>query len=206
MNKKTILLLCLLTLLTVTVFAQDEEKTDDYLGVTAYSTGEQIFSLNAGPIIPLFTIATSPATGTEAVSALTSTNIGVAGGLKWGSFVADNFYLGIDLTGMFTTTANRTLSMIPISFTTGYYFIVWPFEFPIYLNTGLSFNTLGTYFTITPSIKPGIGAYWNITDEWAIGLNAEYWFMPEIYFSGEFLNQSLIANFLQINLTGVFHF
>jgi hypothetical protein len=195
-----------LTLLTVSVFAQEAKPVDDYLGVTAYSTGEQIFSLTAGPIIPLFTIAPSPAAGDEVITMLSSTNIGVAGGLKWGSFVADNFYLGVDLTGMFGATANRTLSMIPISFTAGYYFLVWPFEFPVYLNTGFSFNTLGDYFTITPSIRPAVGAFWNITEEWAIGLNAEYWFMPEIYFTGDYINQSLIANFLQISLSGVFHF
>ncbi|MBI9105551.1 MAG: hypothetical protein JEZ04_02340 [Spirochaetales bacterium] len=206
MNRKILLLLCLLTLLSVNVFAKDGEQTDDYLGVTAYSPGEQIFSLNAGAIIPLFTIATAAPDGTDIINPLISTNLGIVGGLKWGSFIADNFYLGIDLTGMFTSSSTRTLSMIPISFTTGYYFIAWPFEFPIYLNTGFSFNTLGDYFTITPCIRPGLGAYWNITEEWAVGLNAEYWFIPEIYFSGNYVEQSLIANFLQISLTGVFHF
>ena len=204
--KKLILLSVLLSVLTFGLAAQDDGITDDYAGVTSYSTGEQIFSLNAGAIFPLFTISPNPEDGAEVLNFLTTTNIGVSGSLKWGTFVLDNFYLGIDLTGMFATTSNRTLSMIPISFTTGYYFIVWPFEIPVYLNTGFSFNTLGDYFTITPSIRPGFGVYYNVTDDWAVGLNADYWFMPEIYFSGEFVNQSMIANFAQVSISAVFHF
>lgn len=192
--------------MTVSVFAQDAETTDDYQGVTSYSTGEQIFTLSAAPIFPLFTIAPFAGSGEAVVNALSSTNIGICGGLKWGTFVTDNYYLGVDLSGMFTSTSSRTLSMIPISFSTGYYFLSWPFEFPVYINAGVSFNTLGDYFMITPAIRPGFGAYYNITDEWSVGLNAEYWFMPEIYFSGDYVEQSMIANFLQVGISAVFHF
>ena len=107
---------------------------------------------------------------------------------------------------MFATTENRTLTMIPVSFVTEYYFIAYPFEFPIYINTGISLNTLDNYFKITPSIKPGAGVYWNFNGEWAFGLNVDYWFIPELYFSEEYASESRIGNFLQANLSAVYHF
>lgn len=210
MTKKIITIICLLLICIIPLFAQENDQVtpeDDYVGVVSYSKGEQIFSLNAGAIFPLFTLAPLHADGEELVTSLDdSTNIGIAGNLKWGTFVADNLLLGVELGGMFAATENRTLTMIPISFVTTYYFIAYPFEFPIYLNAGVALNTLDNYFKITPSFKPGAGAYWNFNGEWAFGLNFDYWFIPEIYFSTEYASQSRIANLLQISLSGVYHF
>ena len=207
MTKKIIALICLLVLATIPVFSQEDEPAeDDYAGVAAYTTGEQVFSINAGAIIPLFAIAPFHPADEPAVSTLSGLNVGIAGSLKLGFFVQDNFMLGGELAGMFATTYNRGLAMIPLSFVTCYYFLVYPFEFPIYLNTGVSFNTLEDYFKITPLLKPGFGAYWNINGEWAAGLNFDYWFMPELYFSDEYSGQSRIGNFLQISLSAVYHF
>ena len=204
MNKTLIIIFFILAILITPVFSQENED-DDYIGVIAYTTGDQLFTINAGPIIPLFTWAPSPGDGDDYINSLEGVSVGVAGSLNWGTFIADNFLLGIDLGGMLSWTANRTLSMIPISFRTAYYFMAYPFEIPVYLNTGFSFNTLDDYFTITPCLRPGVGAYWNMNGEWAFGINAEYWFMPELYFDS-MAEQTRIANFLQFSISAVYHF
>lgn len=204
--KKIFALLLLTFLIILPAFSQeDAEIEDDYAGITAYGVGEQVFALNAGAVFPLFNIAPFNTDG-DAVTALSGLKIGIAGSLKWGSFIKDNLSLGVELAGMSAKTDNRRLTMIPISFVTTYYFISYPFEFPIYINAGFSLNTLDEYFRVTPSIKPGAGAYYNINGEWTVGLNLDYWFMPEIYFTDALAEQSRIANFLQLSFSGVYHF
>jgi len=204
--RNVITVCCLLLLTLFPVFAQEEDSTDDYIGVTAYSTGEQVFALNALGIIPLFNIVPFPADGESSIGSLDSVKPGIAGSLSLGFFVMDNFMIGGELGGMIAFTENRSLSMVPITFTAAYYFIKYPFEFPVSLDAGITLNSLDDYFKVTPIIKPGAGAYWNLNGEWAIGLKMDYWFMPELYFSDELKSQSRIANFLQLSLSGVYHF
>ena len=207
MTKKIIALICFLLVMIVPMFAQEQEPSDDdYIGVVSYTKGEQIFSLNAGAIFPLFNLAPFSDASLTLSETLSSVSPGVAGSIKWGTFISDNFFLGAELCGMFATTYNQTLTMVPISFTAGYYFIKYPFEFPIYINAGFSLNTWDEYFRVTGSIKPGAGAYWNFNGDWAFGLNLDYWFLPELYFSDTLADQSRIANFLQLSLSAVYHF
>ncbi|MDC7227185.1 MAG: hypothetical protein PQJ61_10530 [Spirochaetales bacterium] len=188
------------------VFSQEDEPADDdYAGIAAFTRGEQLFSLNAGAIFPLFTLAPFHEDDEPLVGTLSSTHTGVSGSLKLGFFVRDNLMLGGELAGMYAATDNSSLTMIPITFVTQYYFLKYPFEFPIYINVGVSMNSFDDYFRITPLIKPGAGAYYNINGEWALGLNFDYWFMPELYFN-TYKNETRIANFLQISLSGVYHF
>ena len=209
MIKKITTLLFLTAVLLLPIAAQDSEPADDddYIGIVSYGEGEQIFSLNGGLIFPLFNIAPfyDATAGETLITSIEGTNMGFGGSLKWGAFVQDNLLLGVEFGGIFASTENRTLTMIPISFITAYYFIFYPFEFPIYINTGLSLNTLDDYFRITALIKPGISAYWNINGEWSLGLNCEYWLLPEFYFD-EYMYQSRISNFLQLNISAVYHF
>ena len=207
MTKKIIAIVCLLVLATMPVFTQEDDPADDdYAGIAAYTTGEQVFSINAGAIFPLFTIAPFHTDSEPLIGSLSAANVGISGSLKLGFFVLDNFMIGGELAGMFGTTENRVLTMIPLSFMTGYYFIAYPFEFPVYLNVGVSLNSLDDYFKVSPLLKPGAGAYWNINGEWAAGLNVDYWFIPELYFNETYATESRIANFLQISLSAVYHF
>ncbi len=209
MTKKIITFICFLLVMLIPLSAQDQEQVpedDDYIGVVSYSKGEQIFSLNAGAIFPLINFAPFHTDDEPWYGSIDTVNIGIAGSLKWGSFIKDNLLIGAELSGMFATTDNRTLAMIPISFVASYYFIKYPFEFPVYINAGLSLNTLDEYFRVNPIIKPGAGAYWNFNGEWAFGINVDYWFIPDLYFSEDYAYQSRIANFLQLNLSAVYHF
>lgn len=207
MTKKIITSIFLALLLFYPIFGQENDETeDDYAGITSYGVGDQLFSLNAGAIIPLFNLAPFSTADEASFTSLSSLKTGLAGSIKWGAFIRDNLSLGAELCGMFASTDNRSLTMIPISFVTTYYFINYPFEFPLSVNAGFSLNTLDDYFKITPIIKPGFGAYWNFNIDWAFGINIDYWIVPEIYFSDEFAGESRIANFLQINLSGVYHF
>lgn len=204
--KKILFLFLLVLFIIVPVFSDEKENkgTDDYTGNRPYIKGDQFFSINAGAIFPLF-IALPNSNSEDSVKSLDPLKIGIAGGFKWGLFLLNNFSIGAEIYGYYAQTANRNLLMFPISFTTSYYFKVHQFEFPVYMGLGISLNSLEDYFRVTPIIKPGAGAYWTINDKWSIGLNAEYWFIPEIVF-GDYKDQTSLANFCQINLSCIYHF
>ncbi|MDC7124386.1 MAG: hypothetical protein PQJ46_02385 [Spirochaetales bacterium] len=206
MIKKILTILLLATLICFPLFSKDDENvTDEYEGITAYSQGQQLLTMTLGGIFPLFNILPQAPTG-SVIEDFGTLNIGVAGGIKWGSFIRDNLSLGAEIAFSFETTANRTLNMIPITFVTSYYFMAYPFEFPIYIGTGAAISIIDDYFRVIPIIKPGFGVYWNFNDDWAFGLDVNYWFMPEIYLWGDYQDESSIGNFLHASLSAVYHF
>lgn len=201
-HKALLTALCLTLLLPAALTAQGSEGAEKTAGIAfAYDKGNQTFGFTAGPFVPLFTQDMSGNT-----YPLDNTSIGGAGSLEWGAFFAKNQKLGFEFGGMYTFTPNRVLSMIPITAKYTYYFINYPFEFPVYLGAGLCLNSLNDFFTLTPILKPGASAFWNFNPEWAVGINFQYWWVPEIYFGGDFAEQSRFGNFLEISLSAVYHF
>lgn len=169
-----ILVLLLSSLATANLAAQfdDEEITEQ-----TYELGDQYFTIRLGPMIPLF--FRDPGEGE-----INSTNLGLGGtgALSWQGYLNDRWSIGGELAGTFMNSVNqRTLFMVPISVRLSYLFSSWPFEFPVHVSAGGAFQSLegDTYFG--PIVKPGAGAWWNATPEWAFGLNAEYWWVPQFY-------------------------
>ena len=195
--KKTVLLLfILLGGLTIPAFSQEE--------ISPYDKGDQIFAINAGLFIPLFFQdldgAIEPAGG----------HIGVGGmlSLEWGIFLNRNITLGFDVGGVFASTvSDSTLLMIPITAKISYIPRIFPFEFPIFLEAGVNLLKLDTLFCPAAIIKPGAAFQWNYNRDWTFGLNAKYWWVPEIYSEASGLaEQSRFGNFLEVTLSALYHF
>lgn len=169
-----------------------------------YSLGDQIFSINAGTILPLFIFGSD----IETVGGFSKLTVGASGSLRWGAFINNEMTLGVDLGGMFAfTKLERVLIMLPVSGMYTYAIRFYPFEVILQAGLGVNFTKMEDDLYIGPILKPGASFYWNYSGEWSFGLQTEYWFVPEIYFGTNVpVEHTAFGNFLGITLTVLYHF
>jgi len=198
LNKRAALLALLLAFgATSGAIAQDEN-------IDIYGIGDQTFSINAGTILPLFIFGVDG----NAYGGFSKLSLGAAGSLRWGTFLNNEMTIGVDVGGMFAITKlDRVLVMLPVSALYTYALRFYPFEVLFQAGLGVNFTKLVDDLYIGPVLKPGASFYWNYSGEWSFGIQAEYWFVPEIYFGKNIpAEQSAFGNFLGITLTTLYHF
>ena len=198
MKKLTVSLALLLTFFAASGAYAQEETID------VYGIGDQTFSISAGTILPLFI---SGVDGTT-VGGFSKLSLGAAGSLRWTTFLNNEMALGVDLGGMFALTKlDRVLIMLPLSGIFTYAVRFYPFEVLLQGSLGVNFLKLEDDLYIGPIVKPGASFYWNYSGEWSFGIQAEYWFVPEVYFGNSVPSvHSAFGNFLGITLRTLYHF
>lgn len=189
------------------VAAQDEgdapieDETEESF-IPTYGLGDQILSINAGLLIPLFY--------TGGPDGLQSANLslGGTGHLMWSSFLNNNLAVGGELGGTFAFTPNgNTLFMIPLAARVSYFLRAFPFEFPLSLAAGLNFSRFGDNFKTDMILIPGAGFYWNQSAEWAFGFDVRWWWVPQIYSGPEPpADDTRFGNFLSTTLGVIYRF
>jgi hypothetical protein len=190
----------ILILIAVTAMAQN---ADDEVFVPTYSLGDQTLSINLGLFIPLFF-----AGGPDGV-ARSNLTLGAAGSIAWSSYITNEFKLGAEVGGSFALTPNRrALCLVPITANASYIFQAFPFEFPVSLGLGISFARIEDLLKLDPIVRPGVGAYWNYSSQWAFGANLRYWLIPQIYTdrSPTGSGETRIGNFLELTLSALYRF
>ncbi|MCP5514351.1 MAG: hypothetical protein H7A26_02680 [Spirochaetales bacterium] len=204
-KKYTTLIIILLLLFSLTdLWAQEEEQPADEENFEyVYGLGDQIFTIKAGLIFPLYLM--SPDFN------FTSTNLsmGGAGSLEWSAFINSSLALGGEFGGMFAFSPNdRVLYMMPLTFKISYFYRKYPFEFPIYCGAGISFNSIDDAFHLDFILKPGASVLWNFNSEWAFGFNLVYWWVPQIYTGNGDVpaSHTRFGNFLETTMSALFHF
>ncbi len=208
LNKRTLLLSLLIVIFAAfSAYAQKEETVD------LYSLGDQTFSIDAGTILPLFILANDDGAvdglgKLTAVGGFSKLTVGAVGSLRWGVFINNEMNLGVDLGGMFAfTQLERVLVMLPVTGMYTYAIRFYPFELLLHAGLGVNFTKLEEDLYIGPILKPGASFYWNYSGEWSFGLQAEYWFVPEIYFGTKVpAEHTAFGNFLGITLAVLYHF
>jgi hypothetical protein len=176
----------------------DEEEE---IAAPLYGLGNQMFEINAGLNIPLFFQALDGSTSP------TNLSLGGNGSLGWSAFLAQRFALGAELGGMFAISPlRRVLIQIPVTAKISYMFRFYPIDLFLRFSTGIVFTKLQDELYVGPIVRPGISGLWNITSEWAVGLNVMYWWLPQIYSDEELRSQSRFGNFLEVSISGVYHF
>jgi hypothetical protein len=55
-----------------------------------------------------------------------------------------------------------------------------------------------------PFAKAGAGAYWRVSPSWSVGLQASFWFIPEIHY-GDYSSLSQYGGFVETSLAAVYH-
>lgn len=169
-----------------------------------YGLGDQIFSINAGMIVPLFFHSIDG----SVEPALDHLTLGAIGTLQWGAFLNGNTTLGAELGGLFSfTILERTLILLPINASLSYAIRFYPLELALSLGVGGTFIKLDSDLYFGPFIKPGAALYWNYNAEWAFGLKAEYLWAAEFYFgSSPPSSESSFGNFFGITFSTLYHF
>ena len=203
------LLVLTIALLTVggSAFGQEtqppaEKPHNPTKQVATYSLGDQMLSLNLGLFVPLFFYG-----GSAGVTG-TNLSLGGTGSIMWSSFLDNNWALGFDIGGAFAFSPNaRALFLVSITPRISYVFHNYPFDIPIFLEAGIDFARLQESFKTDPVIKPGASFLWNYNNNWAFGLNAVYWWIPQVY-TGAVVNstETRYGNFLDITLSALYHF
>lgn len=177
----------------------ENNETYDYM----YDLGDQIFTIKAGLIFPLF--FSSP----DFDFSSTNLSMGGAGSLEWSTFINSKVTLGGEFGGMFAFSPNdRILYMMPLTFKVSYYFRKYPFEFPVYCGAGITFNSIDDAFHLDLILKPGASVIWNLNSEWGFGFNLVYWWVPQLY-SGRGdvpSSHTRFGNFLETTFSSLFHF
>lgn len=205
-TKTAVFFLIICIMCSPVVFGQEEEPEDppeeEETYIPTYDLGDQLFSISAGLFIPLF--FQNPYDGTVMN---TNLSLGGIGGLEWGAFLGSNVSLGFQLAGMFAVSPlERVIGMIPITAKLSYYFRFFPFELPIFIGAGVNFLTFDEYLYFGPILKPGAAFYWNFHPEWSIGLQVQYWWVPEFYTEESLREDSRFGNFMEITISALYHF
>jgi len=195
--------------LGVSAFAQDQTPSQPpqtpskpTKPVASYNLGDQMLAINLGLFVPMFFYG-----GPSGVTG-TNLSLGGTGSIMWSSFLDNNWALGFDVGGAFAFSPNaRALFLVSITPRISYVFHSYPFDFPVFLEAGVDFARLQENFKTDPIIKPGASFLWNFNNNWAFGLNAVYWWIPQIY-TGAVVSSSetRYGNFLDITLSALYHF
>lgn len=195
---------CAVFLLSIAVPLSAQFEDEEIIEPT-YELGDQYFKIRLGTTFPLF--FHNPVEG-EVNS--TNLRVGGSGALSWQGYLNERWSIGGELSGSFMNSINdRTLFMVPITARLSYLFSSWPFEFPVHVSAGGAFQSLAgdTYFG--PIIKPGVGGWWAATDEWAFGMNLEYWWVPQLYRGAEDRppsSDTRFGNFLDLSVGARYSF
>lgn len=199
--KRFISILTLLCLCTIPFFADEPgDEYDDGFVYESNGNGDQFLKFDFSGIFPLNFYGTDPKTGdqTKQLSPGASFDIG------YYRFFNKWFAVG----GEFTFTSNwsigeKLLIMIPI--TPG--ILIQPsagnFEFPIYLNAGISYEAWANnkYFP-SFALKSTAGVYYRIAEAWSFGASGSFmgipqWFKdtPEYNYDGLFITATIGGRF-----------
>jgi len=184
--------------------AAQEAPAESETPIEIYGLGDQLFSINAGLMLPLFFRATD---GTVVTSA-GHLDPGAVGALRWAGFVSNGVSIGAELGGMFEPTIlDRTLISISVAGFASYTLRFYPFEAVLHAGLGVNLLRLDSDLYVGPIVKPGVSLYWNFNSEWAFGVRSEYWLIPEIY-SGDLppTSHSNFGNFVAVTLSTLYHF
>jgi hypothetical protein len=185
-------------------FAQDEQPEEPAEGpFTVYTLGQQTLAISAGLFIPLF--FQSYVSGEY----FTDTNLGLGGvgSLQWGIHLSNSWMTGIEVGGMFSkSTQEKYLYMLPITAKGSYIIHFFPFEFPIFLGTGMAIVRNRQQTQLNWIIKPGFSSIWKYNINWGFGLNVVYWWILQPWKYDDDPDKDLMGNFLEITLTAQYNF
>lgn len=208
MPEKPILLLLAALLIfcisTGTAFGQEapEEELPEEPFVV-YSLGQQTVAVSAGLFIPLF--FQSYVSGEYFTN--TNLSLGGVGSLQWGIHLNNNWMTGLEVGGMFSrSTQGKTLYMLPITAKGSYIIHFFPFEFPVFLGTGMAIVRNRQQTQLNWIVKPGFSTIWKYDINWGFGLNVAYWWILQPWRFDDDPDKDLMGNFLEVTLTVQYNF
>lgn len=200
MHKAGAIFFLLLIVFPVLLTAQDDDGDGwDYYDDGQFAKGDQTFIISLGTVFPMVFVMNG-----KAYDHKIDPPVGGLGSLAYNYYITPQLFLGGELSGMFMPTlGGNTLYVIPIGFRAGYQFNVWRLEFPVSAALGVAWHRYlnNTYFGIY--MKAGGAAYFRITQLLSIGINTNWYWLPE-WTSDR--NKNVDGNLLDLTLSARIHF
>jgi hypothetical protein len=182
---------------------EETPAEEDWTGFmpSLYARGDQIFGISAGIAVPAAFVRPGGRTIPHNMT------VGGTGALSYDYFFGSHFFVGGELQGMFAPTLGRNmLIIIPINLRAGWQFVYKRFEFPLSLGLGMAPQQLRTSVSrshLSFFMKPRASAFYRINPDWSVGINAAWWWIPQIT---EDSAKSVHGHFFEATLAVRYHF
>lgn len=164
-----------------------------------FVVGDQTISIEVGAQIPLFTF------GGNATTTETKQYTGAGFGFAYQRFVAPGLAIGGSIEGSFNQTYGaRSLFIAPLAFRTAYWWTLKSFEIGLVVEPGIYLMRLSGNTAFGPILKAGGIFDWRVSNGWSVGLDAMYWFVPEIH-TGAIADETRFGNFLKVGIVASYH-
>lgn len=168
--KRVLSILLSLCLCCTALFAEDEgDDYDDGFVYTANGAGDKFLKVNIGGYFP--------------VNFQNQLYPGGAAELGFYYFVSDLFAVGGEFSATYNiSVGNKNLLTIPITGGIMFQPVVGNFEFPIFLNLGVGYETWQNY-NYFPSLvaKAQAGVFYRFSDTFSVGLSGSFLWIPQWY-------------------------
>jgi hypothetical protein len=160
--------------------------------------GEQMIGLAAGAHIPVFL-------KTSSLSSTDNLYLGGSFSFSYQYFVLQGLSIGGNLSAAFNNTiGGLSVFTAPLGFCTSYWFAVMPFEFSVHAELGPYLMRYNDHGIVDPFAKAGVSAYYRITPAWSAGIQANFWFVPEIHYF-DYASLTGYAGYVETSLSAVYH-
>lgn len=165
----------------------------------SFEKGDQSISLAAGVIAPLFTF------GGDSTTTETKLYAGASFSLGYQYFIAHGLAIGGTIGSSFNGTfGGRTLVVVPLTFRLAYWWSVGVFELAPIMEVGAYLSRVSGTGMIGPFAKAGGAASWRLNNDWSLGVQFFYWFIPEIH-TGEYADLTRFGNYLEASVFASYH-
>lgn len=209
--KRITSILCVLLLSFTSVFAQNESTSPDEnienansYDKMSHQAGDQFIKITLAPVFPM-NFPDFPSLFKKGAHQLSSGGMGAIG---YNYFITKDINVGGQIGfGFNVTIGSHIFNYVPVLAGISYQPTFKRFEFPISLYVGFAWETYSNmcYF---PGliIKPTAGAYYKITPSWAVGLEAEYMFMPQFNKLYDKNSENHYGHFLDFAISARYYF
>jgi hypothetical protein len=161
-----------------------------------YANGDIMIRIGVGATFPLYVHAFNFSGFTKSPMKI---GIKLGGGFDY--YITSNFKMGASVG--FSSIANKQGNysfLVPVTMRADWEFHGLRFDFPIGVEAGVLFNRYRTLFAVNFILKPHVGAFYNITNAWSIGLEASFWLVPQIVWDD--MSKSRVGGFADVMIVG----
>ena len=146
----------------------------------AIRKGDQFIRMGLGASFSLFNMTP------DGIETKTNMKSGGTGTIGYSRFLNSRIALGGDIAFSFNPTLGSNLYFyLPMTFKATYAFVFDRIHVPVSLGAGFAFQTYNTTNYFGPIVKPEVGAYFQYSPDWSVGVSLGWNIIPQWYEDGE---------------------
>ena len=168
-----------------------------------YDTGSQIFTITAGPTVPLTNTSFEGENDTTIGPGATGFKaVGGYGSITYQVFTNPYVALGGELGYQFNfDNGNKIFTSVPMLFKTTFFPVQGTFELPIGLGIGMNYISYAGMSLMSFGVTADIGFRWYFSNEWGLGVHTGLSIIPELYVTDDKIAQNALTTFVPVTLS-----